>query len=135
MKKQLFRGKVVVKRSPTHGYGVFAEKTFKKGELLEECYILITKGGDKGLEDFYFDVSGKYGIFTGFGILYNHSEDPNADYTYNTKRRLAIIKANRTIRKGEEIFISYGDDWFKDRNVKPVELNKQKSKKKTKKKK
>ena len=133
MKKQLFRGKVVVKRSPTHGYGVFAEKTFKKGDLIEECYIIVTKGGDKGLEDFYFDVNGKDGIFTGFGILYNHSEDPNADYNYNTKRKLATIKADRTIKKGEEIFISYGDEWFKDRNAKPKELSK--VKKKTKKKK
>lgn len=133
MKKQLFRGKVVVKRSPTHGYGVFAEKTFKKGELIEECYIIITRGGDKGLEDFYFDVKGKDAIFTGFGILYNHSEDPNADYTYNTKRKLATIKADRTIKKGEEIFISYGDDWFKDRKIKPIELKKEKKKFKKKK--
>lgn len=130
MKKQLFRGKVFVKRSSTHGYGVFADKTFKKGELIEECYIVITRGGDKGLEDFYFDVNGKHGIFTGFGILYNHSEDPNADYTYNSRRKLAKIKADRTIKKGEEIFISYGDEWFKDRRKKPKELQKKVKKRK-----
>jgi hypothetical protein len=135
MKRKLFRGKVRVQRSKTHGYGVFAEKTFKKGELIEECYIVITKGGDKGLEDFYFDVNGKYAIFTGFGILYNHSEEPNADYTYNAKRKLARIKADRVIKKGEEIFISYGDKWFKERNLllkdekgklKPTKANKKK---------
>jgi uncharacterized protein len=118
MKKQLFQNKIFVKKSPKHGYGVYAGKTFKKGEILEECYILITKGDDKKLEDYYFDVKGKYALFTGFGIIYNHSDDPNADYTINYKRRLATIKADRTIRKGEEIFISYGDKWFSSRGWK-----------------
>ena len=118
MKKQLFVNKIRVKKSTKHGYGVFAEKTFKKGEIIEECYVLVTRGGDKGLEDYYFDVKGKNGIFTGFGVIYNHSEDPNADYIIYPKKRLVVIKANRTIRKGEEIDISYGDDWFSSRNRK-----------------
>lgn len=120
MEKKLALNKIFVKKSHTHGFGVFAAKTFKKGTLLEECYILISrKGGDKALEDYYFDVKGKYGTFLGYGSIYNHSEDPNADYSINVKRRIATIKAARTIRKGEEIFVSYGEDWFKDRGVKP----------------
>jgi SET domain-containing protein len=118
MKKQLFVNKVVVKKSSTHGYGVFAAKTFKKGEIIEECYIIISRGGDRKLEDYYFDVNGKYGLFTGFGIIYNHSDDPNADYHINAKRKLTTFKANRTIKKGEEIFISYGEEWFSSRNMK-----------------
>ncbi len=117
MKKQLFLNKVIVKKSRTHGYGVFAEKTIKKGEIIEECYILVSRGGDKTLEDYYFDVNGKYGIFTGFGVIYNHSDDPNADYNIYAKRKLAVIKAARTIRKGEEIFVSYGEEWFTSRNM------------------
>ena len=115
MKAKLFQNKIVVKKSSMHGYGVFAEKTLKKGEIIEECYIILSKGGDKALEDFYFDVKSKYGIFTGFGIIYNHSDEPNADYHINVKRRLTTFKASRTIRKGEEILISYGDKWFSSR--------------------
>ena len=118
MKAQLFQNKIYIKKSKTHGYGVYAGKTLKKGEVIEECYIVISKGGDKGLEDYYFDAKGKYSIFTGFGIIYNHSDDPNADYTINIKKRLTTIKADRIIRKGEEIFISYGDKWFSSRGVK-----------------
>ena len=118
MKRQLFQNKLLVKKSSLHGYGVFAEKTLKKGEIIEECYMIITRGGDKGLEDFYFDAKGKYAIFTGFGIIYNHSDDPNADYHINTKKRLVTIKAARTIRKGEEICLSYGEDWFSSRGLK-----------------
>ncbi len=118
MKKRLFQNKIVVKKSSTHGYGVFAEKTIKKGEIIEECYIIISKGGDKALEDYYFDVNKKYAIFTGFGIIYNHSDDPNADYKINAKRKLVTIKADRTIHKNEEIFLSYGEEWFSSRGLK-----------------
>lgn len=118
MKKQLFKNKLVVKKSSLHGYGVFADKKFRKGEIIEECYIIISRGGDRKLVDYYFDVSGKYGIFTGFGIIYNHSEDPNADYFINAKRKLVTFKATKTIHKGEEIYISYGDKWFSSRGKK-----------------
>lgn len=115
--KQLFQNNVLVQKSNTHGYGVFAGKTLKKGEKIEECYIIVTKGGDKGLEDYYFDANRKYAILTGFGIIYNHSNNPNADYTFNLKTKVATIKATKTIKKGEEIHISYGDKWFSSRGL------------------
>ena len=118
MKKKLFQNKIAVKKSTTHGYGVFTEKKLRKGEIIEECYMLISKGGDKKLEDYYFDAKGKYAIFLGYGCIYNHSEEPNADYTLNLKSRIATIKADRTIQKGEELFVSYGDDWFESRGWK-----------------
>ncbi len=118
MKKILFQNKLVVKKSRTHGYGVFAGKTIKKGEIIEECYVLLTRGKDRKLEDYYFDADGKYALLTGFGVIYNHSDDENADYVISAKRQLATIKAIRTIKKDEEIFVCYGEDWFKDRKIK-----------------
>lgn len=133
MKRKLFQNKIVVKKSSMHGYGVFADKTFKKGEIIEECYLIVSKGGDKGLEDYYFDANGKYAMLTGFGCIYNHLDEPNADYTINTKRKFATFKAEQKIRKGEEIFISYGDDWFKTRDITPMELISKRKKRKKKK--
>jgi SET domain-containing protein len=124
MKKKLFQNKIFVAKSKMHGYGVFAGKTIKKGEAIEDCYIIISKGGDRVLEDFYFDVDGKYAIFTGFGVIYNHADEPNADYKINGKNRLVTFKANQTIRKGEEIFVSYGDDWFSSRGLKAKSVSK-----------
>jgi hypothetical protein len=124
MKKKLYQNKLIVQKSPTHGYGVFAGKTIKKGEIIEECYMIISRGGDRVLEDYYFDAKGKYAIFTGFGVIYNHSEEPNGDYFINVKRRLVTIKATEKIPKGKEIFISYGEDWFSTRNIKPKQLKK-----------
>ena len=119
MKIKLFQTKLVVRKSSMHGYGVFANKNIKKGEKIEECYIILSKkGGDKGLEDFYFDAKGKYAVFLGFGSIYNHSDNPNADYTISLKNRVATIKATKPIPKGKEIFVSYGDEWFTDRGLK-----------------
>lgn len=122
--KQLFQNDIYVKKSNMHGYGVFAKKKLRKGEKIEECYIIISKGGDKVLEDFYFDAKGKCAVFTGFGSIYNHSDDPNADYTINIKKRIATIKASRTIQKGDEIFVSYGDEWFSSRGWKSKNIEK-----------
>jgi len=119
VKKSLFQNKLFVKKYSLRGYGVFAGKMIRKGEKIEECYIIITRGKDKALEDYYFDVNGKNAILTGYGIIYNHSDEPNADYTLNLKKRIATIKAEQTIRKGEEIFISYGKNWFSSRKLKP----------------
>ena len=124
MKGKLFLNKISVQKSTTHGYGVFADKNIKKGELIEECYVLLARGKDKPLENFYFDGDGKYVLLLGYGCIYNHSDEPNADYVISMKRRVARIKAERNIRKGEEIFISYGDEWFTTRNTKPKKLKK-----------
>lgn len=124
MKRELFKNKIVVKKSKLHGYGVFADKRIRKGEIIEECYIIITRGGDRKLEDYYFDADGKYALLTGFGIIYNHAEEPNADYKINVKRNLATIKAETTINKGEEIFVSYGNKWFSSRGKKAKSVKK-----------
>jgi len=122
MKSRLFQTQLIVKKSNLHGYGVFALKDLRKGTLIEECYIIVCRGTDKNLDDFYFDARGKNVILTGFGLLYNHSDEPNADYTIRLTNRLATIKADRKIYAGEEIFISYGDDWFESRGLKAKHL-------------
>lgn len=135
MKTKLVHNNLIVKRSPMHGYGVFAGKDLRKGEIIEECYIIITKGKDKALEDYYFNANGKDAILTGYGIIYNHCDDDNAEYTLNMKRRLATFKAIRPIKKGEEIFVSYGDEWFSSRGKKAKTHKRKISEVKTRKKK
>ena len=119
MNKPLFQNKIYVKKSKTHGYGVFAAKRMKKGEMIEQCYVIISNGGDKKLEDYYFAADRKYALCFGFGCIYNHSDDPNVDYVISAKRKIAKFKANRNIKKGEELLVSYGDKWFSSRGIKP----------------
>lgn len=129
MKTKLLQNKLVVKKSALHGFGVFAQKKIRAGEKIEECYFIISRGGDRKLEDFYFDAKGKYALFTGFGSIYNHADDPNADYTLNIKKRIATIKAIKTIPKGKEIFITYGEEWFSSRGLIAKKVDKRKKNK------
>jgi len=118
---KLFLNKIVVKKSVRHGFGVFAEKKIVKGEIIEQCYFILSKGWDDSLEDYYFAAKRKYAVFLGYGSIYNHSDEPNACYSININKRIATIKADRNIQKGEEILISYGDDWFKSRDKKSTQ--------------
>lgn len=65
----------------------------------------------------------------GYGILYNHSETPNAyskiiegpsDNKDGTKQKIMLFIANKQIEKHEEIFISYGKMWWRHRNWEPI---------------
>jgi len=53
----------------------------------------------------------------GYGMLFNHSSTPNVAY-YREDTELGpemILYALRNIRKGEELFYNYGDDWWTTR--------------------
>ena len=121
MKAKLFQNKLLVKKSPIHGYGVFAQKNIKKGELVEECCCLVfaDNDDDECLIDYAFAFGRKAMVLTGFGCLYNHSDDHNLNHVLDQKQRLVTFKARRAIKKGEEIFINYGKHWFSSRDSKP----------------
>lgn len=122
MKTKLFQNKLDVKKSRIHGYGVFAGKDIRKGSMIEECCFILSDCEDDILMDYIFDVRGRSGLLLGYGSLYNHSEQPNAEYSFNLKRKVATVKASRSIKKGQEIFICYGNDWFSSRDFKKKEL-------------
>ncbi|GIV33112.1 MAG: hypothetical protein KatS3mg031_0647 [Chitinophagales bacterium] len=110
---------VEVRRSKIHGLGVFAKKDIRKGQIIEQCPYLITfLENHKLINDYLFYRSPKTGmIILGYGCIYNHSPDYNAEYFEDTEKKLIEFVARRNIKKGEEIFIHYGDAYFKDRNM------------------
>jgi hypothetical protein len=117
MKTKLFQNKLYVKKSTVHGYGVFAGKNIKKGELLEECYPLLStnESKDHGWKDIVFDMNDKTVLLTGYGSIYNHSSTPNVSYTFLDD--IAIFIAKQRIYKGQELFVSYGKEWFSGRDI------------------
>lgn len=46
MESALYRSNLIVKKSPVHGYGVFAGADFEKGDVIEECYAVLLEGDD-----------------------------------------------------------------------------------------
>jgi SET domain-containing protein len=98
---------------------MFATKKINKGDIIEVCPALIEKTKhlqytDK-LKDYYFeyDIDNSL-IGLGYCSMYNHSDSPNAEWLILDKNSLKI-KALENIEVGEEIFVSYGDDYWKHR--------------------
>ena len=119
---------VEVRKTPNKGRGVFALRDFKKGEIVESCPVInITPKERKQLEKTIFNFyiypwrstrSGSLAL--GYGSIYNHSFEPNADWKQNFKTNSMVYRAIKPINKGEEILINYNGepddsspiDWF-----------------------
>ena len=112
---------LAVKKGP-HGRGVFATRRFAKGELVESCpTIELADGEVTGLLDDYVYTSitdGDVLVVLGYGMLYNHSADPNLEYVQDDP---SILKfhALRAVSPGEELTIDYGETWWDTRELTP----------------
>src|SRR5690242_7166610 len=108
--------KLYISKSPIEGLGVFARKKIVKGEVIEECPVIlipdeqishITK--TKLLE--YFFAWGKgfkeAAIVLGYGSLYNHSYSPNAKYIKDEIEGRVRFVAIKNIESEEEIVVNY----------------------------
>ena len=118
-KDHLIQPEVLVKQSPIHRYGVFAN--------IEECPAIIfpraAKQKAKEIYDREFIWDDKNNaIFLGNGSIYNHAQSPNAIFKLNEDSETVSFIANCSINKGEEIFISYGKDWFAIRGAKEMAM-------------
>jgi SET domain-containing protein len=110
---------------PNKGRGVVAKRKFKKGEVIEACPVLVLNKGDysgNGLLSHYMFIwpgarQKAYSISwtkwtgsclpLGFGLIYNHDPDPNADFKISVRRKELIFVAIRDINRGEEITHNY----------------------------
>jgi hypothetical protein len=115
--KTLTQHNIIVKPSVVHGYGVFATKDIPKNTLIEECYCIITDNVDPCFENYYFAFGEKNTLPLGFGLIYNHAPHPKTTFDFNEAKKLMIIRSTQHIRAHEEIFISYGKDWFDARKI------------------
>ncbi|OGT36522.1 MAG: hypothetical protein A3F12_02105 [Gammaproteobacteria bacterium RIFCSPHIGHO2_12_FULL_38_14] len=122
MKKKassLLSSKLSVKKSPVHGYGVFANQKIKPGAIIEECHTLIIDNHDDVI-NYYFIHKPDYKLLPlGYGAIYNHAPQPNASFIFDQDRHIITFRATRLIKRGEEIFIFYGKEWFKTRDIEP----------------
>ncbi len=110
--------------SPVHGRGMFASRDIRRGEVIEIVPVVLFKRDDvkPGTIIRDYDIDYADGVHTammlGYGAVYNHRNDNSADWTFKDDKTM-IITANRDIKKGAEIFVSYGDGYWRHRNIKP----------------
>lgn len=120
--------KLEVRKSPIHGYGVFAKEGIGKGELLEECHYikLVKPASDINICNRMFcwpkqdksDLQKKniryMTLPLGYGCIYNSSSCDgmnNADWDCDTVRDIYVFKATKDIPANTEILTYYGDTY------------------------
>jgi SET domain-containing protein len=109
-----------VQEVPGRGRGVFTQRLIKAGEAVEVCTVLIlteqevSRTEQTGLRNYSFDWPEPYSkaraFPLGFGMLYNHSYQPNARYFRNAESKTIIFVALQDIQPEEEIFVNYNGD-------------------------
>ena len=99
--------KIYVGDSPIHGQGVFAAVDIKKGEVIERCPYLVIDDDDLAeenrLNDYLFtspDVATDYLVIMGYGMMYNHSSDANAEWEIDDDNPLSNFLQPKTSKKG-----------------------------------
>ncbi len=111
------------------GRGVFTSEEIEEGSIIEICPVIVLAGEDTAkihqtrLHDYYF-LWGQNAcaIALGYGSLYNHSSDSNADYYMDFERETIDVISTRPIQAGEEITVNYVDGgdqrtslWFEEK--------------------
>jgi len=116
------RGHGLAIRAGRHGRGVFATRRFGAGAEVEICPSLALPDAEVGatLGDYVFKSGndGEVLILFGFGMLYNHSPQPNLEYFQDEHDAITFV-ATRSIRPGDELTIDYGGEWWKLRGLEP----------------
>ena len=112
-------------REGPRGRGVFAMRQFASGEAVEVCPTVEVAGSDASgvLADYVFESlnsSSRVVLVLGYGMLYNHSDDPNLEYDQDDAG-VVTFYATRAIAPEEELTITYGDEWWEGRGRTPVE--------------
>jgi tRNA-specific adenosine deaminase 3 len=118
MKDRLFFShKIQLRKSPVHGWGVFAKEMIFKNEILEEIPFLILPINKGEISPLFIDYrfnfptgDWKYQVLPmGFACYYNHSNTPNAGWYTDEENEIFVFSSNRLIDKDEEICTYYGD--------------------------
>ena len=123
MDKLFSSNRIEARKSPIHGWGVFAKSKISKGDILEQSHGLFLSrksyegSGEKNLycNCFAFPRDAAHAevmIPFGLGCIYNSlpKEQCNADWYFNEKERIMIFYVTKDIEADEEIFIDYYEE-------------------------
>ncbi len=110
------RNGVEIKQFPPHGHGVYAQKEFRPGAVIEISPLILLASAEReylqctSLFRYYFLVGNKetpVALGLGYSSLYNHAGKANGDYSVSLENASITIKACKAIRPGDEITLNY----------------------------
>lgn len=102
------------------GRGVFTSENIRSKTIIEISPVIVLRQKDRKtidqtlLHDYIFewgDTRRQACVALGYVSLYNHSFASNCEYEMDYEYQLITIRAVRSIRKGEELFINYNGTW------------------------
>lgn len=110
--------------------GVFATEDIPKGTLFHQAPVIAYPNEQHEhiektlLADYAFEYGiGRTAMLLGYGMLFNHSYEPNADYEINFDNQTFDFFAHKDVKAGEELFINYNGEvdndeelWFNKEN-------------------
>ena len=104
------------------GRGVFATRAFAEGDTVEVCPTLEIPDAESAgkLADYVFGTEDEKVVLLilGFGMLYNHAAEANVEYVQDAPDTISYVTL-RDVKAGEELTISYGDEWWEGRGIVP----------------
>lgn len=121
------KSRIELRNSNIHNRGMFANEYIKKGEIIEEVplisYISIKDINNTILKDYVISMPEKLNkgdtqncsVMLGYGSIYNHSDTNNAEWNFINDQKM-IVKAIKDIYPNQEIFVNYGNGYWKQRN-------------------
>ncbi|MRH41077.1 SET domain-containing protein-lysine N-methyltransferase [Aquibacillus halophilus] len=97
--------------------GVFATRDIEKGEMIHVAPVVPYPNREHKyiektvLEDYVYEYGKNHtAVVLGYGMLFNHSYTPNADYDINFSNHTFEFFAHTDIKAGEEVLINYNGD-------------------------
>lgn len=122
------------------GRGVFADRAYSAGEVVEECPVLLFKKPyevlHKELKNYVFHwpvpegAAAKQALALGYGSLYNHANPSNMRYETDVEALVLRVVTVRDVAPGEELTINYNADggepasedewWFEEKGIELV---------------
>lgn len=122
--------------SDTIGFGVFAEEEFYIGDFIGEFCGTVTSKYDESTTNY------KYNYFSAINEIddifiaprkignelqfVNHSNNPNVEWKTiigNDNKYHVIMTATQNIKKGEQILVNYGKQYWENLDIDPIEIS------------
>ncbi|GLR16449.1 SET domain-containing protein-lysine N-methyltransferase [Portibacter lacus] len=93
---------------------MYTAEPIYKDDIIESCPVILIPETEKDrihkstLHDYYFVwPAGGIAIALGYGSLYNHNKDPNAEIIFDLDEHEIVIQAIKDIEPGDEVLIDY----------------------------
>ena len=129
---------IVVGYSEIEGIGVIATNNIASGQLIERCPMVRLDWRSNYINDpqlrkychsesncgcstvtnpdkEYNTHGSVYWMVLGYGMIYNHQDSPNTEWSFYYDSSIVDVVATQDIPKGSEVYVSYGSNYFRNR--------------------